>query len=69
MWDNIGSKLQKLAKVVCWLGIIVSVISGIVFMTQNQIVIGLVYLISKTQPTHRNAASRRFCYAGKGGDP
>ena len=45
MWDNIGSKLQKLAKVVCWLGIIVSVISGIVFMTQNQIVIGLVYLI------------------------
>ncbi len=29
MFDNIGSKLQRLATVVCWLGIIASVISGI----------------------------------------
>jgi len=45
MWDNIGVKLQKLAKVICWLGIIVSVIFGIVLLTQNQIVLGLVYII------------------------
>lgn len=29
MFDNIGSKIMKLAKVICWLGIIISVISGI----------------------------------------
>ena len=29
MFDNIGSKIMKLAKVLCWLGIIASVISGI----------------------------------------
>ena len=45
MWDNIGVKLQKLAKVICWLGIIVSVIFGIILLTQNQIVLGLVYII------------------------
>lgn len=35
MWDNIGRKLQGLAKVVCWIGIIASVISGIVIMNQS----------------------------------
>lgn len=45
MWNNIGSRLQKLAKVFCWLGIIISVISGIVFMTQNQVLIGALYLV------------------------
>ena len=30
MFNNIGSKIMKLAKVICWLGIIASVISGIV---------------------------------------
>lgn len=30
MWDNIGSRLQTAAKVICWIGIIASVISGIV---------------------------------------
>ncbi len=29
MFDNIGSKIKTLAKVLCWLGIILSVISGI----------------------------------------
>ena len=47
MWDNIGRKLQSLAKVVCWLGIIGSVIMGIIIMAQNQstIVTGLLYLV------------------------
>ena len=35
MWDNIGRRLQSLAKVVCWIGIISSVIWGIVIMTQS----------------------------------
>lgn len=30
MFNNIGRKLQALAKVVCWLGIILSVIIGII---------------------------------------
>ena len=29
MFENIGSKIMKLAKVLCWLGIIASVITGI----------------------------------------
>ncbi len=29
MFDNIGSKIMKLAKVICWIGIIGSVILGI----------------------------------------
>ena len=45
MWDNIGSKLQKLAKVICWIGIIFSVIGGIVMITQRQAVAGIVYII------------------------
>lgn len=30
MWNNIGRKVQKLAKFVCWFGIIASSISGII---------------------------------------
>ena len=32
MFDNIGGKIKGLAKVLCWVGIIFSVISGIVTM-------------------------------------
>ncbi len=32
MFDNIGSKIKKLAKILCWVGIILSVISGIGIM-------------------------------------
>lgn len=35
MWNNIGRKLQSLAKVLCWIGIIVSVIYAIVLWSQN----------------------------------
>ena len=35
MFDNIGSKIMKLAKVICWLGIIASVISGIAMIVQS----------------------------------
>lgn len=30
MFDNIGGKIKTLAKVICWIGIIVSIIAGIV---------------------------------------
>lgn len=50
MWDNIGGKLQGLAKVVCWIGIIFSVIMAIVLWTQNSsyrptILSGFLYLV------------------------
>ena len=32
MFDNIGAKIMKLAKILCWIGIVLSVISGIVLM-------------------------------------
>ncbi len=35
MWDNIGHKLQSLAKVICWIGIIGSFIWGIVTMLSS----------------------------------
>ncbi len=50
MWDNIGRKLQGLAKFVCWIGIISSIITAIVLWTQNNsyqptILAGFLYLI------------------------
>ena len=50
MWDNIGRKLQSLAKVICWIGIIGSVIFGIVIMAQSNryqstILTGVLYLV------------------------
>ena len=32
MFDNIGSKIKELAKIVCWIGIAVSVIIGIALL-------------------------------------
>lgn len=36
MFDNIGGKIKTLAKVICWLGIIASVIIGFVLMVQDE---------------------------------
>ena len=35
MFNNIGKKIKTLAKVLCWIGIIVSVLSGIVIMAAS----------------------------------
>ncbi|MBR3099576.1 MAG: hypothetical protein IKH18_08420 [Clostridia bacterium] len=32
MFDNIGAKIMKLAKILCWIGIILSIISGIIII-------------------------------------
>lgn len=50
MWDNIGRKLQSLAKAICWLGIVCFVILGIVIMTQSNsyqstVLTGFIYII------------------------
>lgn len=50
MWDNIGNKLQRLAKVICWLGIIGFAIFAIILWTQNSsyrptILLGILYLV------------------------
>lgn len=50
MWENIGRRLQGLAKVICWLGIIGSVITAIVLWSQNSryqptVLLGIIYLV------------------------
>lgn len=35
MFENVGAKLKAYAKVICWIGIILSVISGIVLMADG----------------------------------
>ena len=32
MFENIGGKIKKLAKIICWIGIIISALSGIVLV-------------------------------------
>ena len=47
MFDNIGGKIKTLAQVVTWIGIIASVISGIVLMSiaEEMIFVGLMVMI------------------------
>ncbi|MCI6825275.1 MAG: hypothetical protein PUF84_02355 [Ruminococcus bromii] len=47
MFKNIGSKIKTLSKVVCWLGIIVSILIGLIFivasvMSGNGMVYGII---------------------------
>ena len=41
MFDNIGSKIKSLASVIAWIGIIVSVLSGIVLCITQGFVVGI----------------------------
>ena len=41
MFENVGGKLKGLAKVICWVGIIGSVIGGIAIMTQGKAMIAV----------------------------
>ncbi len=36
MFENVGSKVKTLARVVCWIGIIGSIIGGIAIMAQGE---------------------------------
>lgn len=47
MFRNIGSKIKTLSKVVCWLGIIISILIGLIFivasiMSGNGVVFGII---------------------------
>jgi hypothetical protein len=37
MFRNVGSKIKTLSKVVCWLGIIVSILIGVIFIASSVI--------------------------------
>lgn len=41
MFDNIGRKIKGLAKCLCWIGIVFSVISGIIVLVDGLILAGL----------------------------
>lgn len=47
MFDNIGSKIKSLAQIVCWMGIVVSAISGLAIMISNEetIFVGLLIIL------------------------
>lgn len=47
MFDNIGSKIKTLAQVICWIGIIASIIIGFVLMVQDEdtVFIGILTMI------------------------
>ena len=46
MWDNIGRKLQKLAKILCWIGISISAILGLYIISRGQFIIGIVRIVT-----------------------
>lgn len=45
MFENIGSKIKTLAKVLCWIGIIASVITAIVLWADELVGIGFIVLV------------------------
>lgn len=47
MFDNIGSKIKDLALIVCWLGITISVISGLAIILSNEetVFVGLLIVL------------------------
>ena len=45
MFDNIGGKIKTLAQVVCWIGIITSIIYGIVLMGTDDDLIFLGFIV------------------------
>lgn len=46
MFDNIGGKIKGLAKVLCWLGIIASIIVGAIMCTdEDAALFGILYIL------------------------
>ena len=45
MWSNIGEKLQKFAKALCWIGIAFSVIVGVIKLADGDLLYGFLYII------------------------
>lgn len=45
MFDNIGGKIKGLAKVICWIGIIASVIIGFTMFTTEMFLVGFLIIV------------------------
>lgn len=48
MFDHIGSKIKTFARVICWIGIVASIVCGIVFLLNGSaygIVTGLLTIV------------------------
>lgn len=45
MFENIGNKIKTLAKVLCWIGIIVSVVVAIVLFASDDDLVGIGFLV------------------------
>lgn len=45
MFDNIGEKIKSLAKVLCWIGIGLSFILGCLFLAEEQVIFGFLFMI------------------------
>ena len=47
MFDNIGGKIKSLARVVCWIGIISSIITGLItiFVNEDMILTGVLLAV------------------------
>lgn len=45
MFDDIGGKIKTLAQVLCWIGIAVAVISGVIVFVDGSMIVGLLTII------------------------
>ena len=45
MFENIGEKLKRLAYFLCWGGIIISVVSGILFIRADMMLVGVLTMV------------------------
>ena len=61
MWSNIGHKIKTLAKVICWIGIVLSVIAGIAVIAGGNTVrsYGYTYNTGSTYNTETTSYSSR----------
>ena len=41
MFENVGAKIMGVAKVICWVGIIISVIMGLIMMAAGGVLYGI----------------------------
>ena len=45
MFNNIGKKIKTLAELICWIGILISLILGLIFVIENIFVGFIIFII------------------------
>ncbi len=45
MFNNIGSKIKNLAQVICWIGIAISFLVGMLFMSFSGFFVGIIIIV------------------------